>query len=103
VAESFQYKFALDPAKALANLTGHDVGFEQAVTIFRDALAVTECDDKHCDVEERWATLARNEIGLLLVVIHTFAATSANTASVRIISARKATKQEVRGYEAPAR
>jgi uncharacterized protein len=47
--------------------------------------------------------LGRSESGALLVVIHTFAEISANSATVRIISARRATKQEVRDYEAPAR
>lgn len=39
--------------------------------------------------------------GELLVVIHTFAETSTDSAAVRLISARKATKREIRDYEGP--
>jgi uncharacterized DUF497 family protein len=103
VAEGFRYQFAWDSAKANDNLAKHDIGFEQAATVFRDPLAVTVYDSEHSAAEERWATLGRSESGALLVVIHTFAETSANSATVRIISARRATKPEVRDYEAPAR
>jgi uncharacterized DUF497 family protein len=103
VAESFRYQFEWDSAKAHDNLTKHAIGFEQAATVFRDPLAVTVYDSEHSAAEERWATLGRSESGTLFVVIHTFAETSANSATVRIISARRATKKEVRDYEAPAR
>ena len=104
MAESFRYQFAWDSAKAHDNLAKHDVGFEQAATVFRDPLAVTVYDSEHsAAAEERWATLGRSESGTLFVVIHTFEETSINSATVRIISARRATKQEVRDYEAPAR
>jgi uncharacterized DUF497 family protein len=102
VAERFRYQFAWDPAKARDNLAKHDIGFEQAATVFRDPLAVTVYDSEHSAAEERWATLGRSESGALLVVVHTFAE-GPSGATVRIISTRRATKQEVRDYEVPAR
>jgi uncharacterized protein len=101
VAPRFRYQFAWDPAKAHDNLAKPDIVFEQAVTVFRDPLAVTVYQPSAA--EERWATLGRSESGALLVVIHTFSETSTNSAVVRIISARRATKQEVGDYEGPAR
>jgi uncharacterized protein len=78
--------------------------FEQVATVFRDPLAVKVDDSEHSvAAEERWATLGRSESGTLFAVIHTFEESSINSATVRIISARRATKQEVRDYEAPAR
>ena len=68
MAESFRYQFAWDPAKAHDNLAKHDIGFEQAATVFRDPLAVTVYDSEHSAAEERWATLGRSESGALLVV-----------------------------------
>ena len=50
-------------------------------------------------LEERWATLGRTENGKLLVVIHTFEETGATSATVRIISAREATRRERENYE----
>ena len=99
MAEQFQYQFAWDPAKAHANRAKHGVSFEQAATVFRDPLALSVYDAEHSAGEPRWATLGHSESGALLVVIHTFADTGASAAQVRIISARKATKQEVRAYE----
>lgn len=57
-------------------------------------------DEEYNEIEERWLTLGQSENGKLLVVIHTYQEISNNAASVRIISARPATKHEQRQYEA---
>lgn len=101
MAEPFRYEFAWDPAEANANVTKHGVSFEQGATVFRDPLAITIYDDEHSGDEERWVTVGRSENGELLVVIHTFSETSTDSAAVRLISARKATKREIRDYEGP--
>jgi uncharacterized DUF497 family protein len=98
-ASRFTYDFEWDPEKARANTTKHDVAFELAATVFRDPLALTVFDGEHSEAEERWATLGRTENGTLLVVTHTYGETSPESATVRIISARRATKQEIRDYE----
>lgn len=56
-------------------------------------------DEPHSESEERWATIGQGENGQYLVVIHTFAHTRPIDVTIRVISARKATKHEVRDYE----
>ena len=102
MAEPFVYAFEWDPAKAAENLAKHGIAFELAASVFRDRLALTVYDAEHSEADERWASVGRAEDGKLLVVIHSFEETSATSASVRIISAREATKRERENYqEAP--
>jgi hypothetical protein len=99
VAAPFVYAFEWDPAKAEENTAKHGVAFELAASVFRDPLTLTVYDEEHSEAEERWATLGRTENGRLLVVIHTFEETGAASATVRIISAREATRRERENYE----
>jgi uncharacterized protein len=96
---SAQLDFAWDPAKAASNLVKHGVAFDQAATVLADALALTVFDADHSQDEERWFTLGLAANGKLLAVAHTYTATGPDSARVRIISAREATKQERRQYE----
>ena len=94
-----QLEFTWDPAKAASNVTKHGAAFAQAATVLLDALALTVFDAEHSEFEERWFTLGISSEGRLLAVSHTYTATSADSARVRIISARKATRNERRQYE----
>lgn len=94
-----ELEFAWDPVKAAANLAKHGVAFAQAATVFADALALTVFDHEHSEFEERWFTLGTSSDGKLLAVSHTYTATGPATASVRIISAREANRNERRQYE----
>lgn len=93
------YNFEWDPHKARSNFQKHQISFDRATSVFRDPLAVSMVDDEHDDIEERWATLGQADNGQLLVVVHTFKERSGNIATIRIISARKATKSERQQYE----
>ena len=93
------FDFEWDDAKALANVAKHGVTFDQAATVFLDALALTVFDSAHSQHEERWFTLGHDAGGALLAVAHTYQATSPVSVRVRIISARPATKRERRFYE----
>lgn len=95
----FEYRFDWDPVKSQNNQQKHHIAFNLAVTVFNDPLAVSIPDDEHSDNEERWVMLGRARNGMLLVVAHTYHEARANTANVRIISARRATKHERRQYE----
>lgn len=98
--EHFAYLFEWDPEKAAENAAKHLVAFELAATVFRDPLHVAVYDDEHSDVEDRWVTLGRSENGKLLVVVHTFEeAPGGDSAKIRVISAREATRRERRDYE----
>ena len=87
-------KFLWDSAKATSNRMKHGVSFEEAQTVFYDPLAETNRDITHSDEEERYITIGYSLFGILLVVIHTDAGDT-----IRIISARRATKTEERRYE----
>lgn len=83
-----------DPLKAETNLKKHQVSFEEASTVFDDPLFITFLDIEHSDDEDRYITLGLSQRGRLLLIAHT----DRNNA-IRIISARKATKNERQFYE----
>ncbi|MEE4376922.1 MAG: BrnT family toxin [Candidatus Competibacteraceae bacterium] len=64
-----------------------------------DPLALTVFDEAHSETEERWFTLGQTEEGRLLVVAHTYQMLDANTARIRLSSAREATRRERQHYE----
>ncbi len=82
-----------DPAKAATNLQKHGISFADAVTVFSDEFALTIADD-FAD-EERFVTLGTDAFGRLLLISYTWR--GAHT--IRIISARKATRSERTQYE----
>ena len=100
--ESFNYYFEWDAAKAVSNQRKHGIGFELAATVFNDPLTLSIPDDEHSSAEDRWLTLGQAENGRLLVVAHTYCEIGIDAASIRIISARLATKHEQRQYETGA-
>ncbi|MHB1198267.1 MAG: BrnT family toxin [Polaromonas sp.] len=83
------FKFEWDDQKAASNLLKHGVSFDEAVSVFGDALALTFADTDHTDVEDRSRTYGISNKARLLVVIHT-----ERRNGIRIISARKATRYE---------
>lgn len=87
-------KFTWSPRKAALNQKKHSVGFEEAASVFGDLLAITFPDPDHAAREERWLTFGIAESGRLLVLSHF---DSGDT--IRIISAREATKHEREIYE----
>jgi uncharacterized DUF497 family protein len=87
-------KFEWDPAKASETLAKHGVSFEEAATVFRDALSQTGQDPDHSVGEERFITFGLSTSGRLLVVAHT-----ERGDTIRIISARLATPSERTIYE----
>jgi uncharacterized DUF497 family protein len=87
-------QFDWDARKAATNFDKHGVSFEEAATALRDALALTGEDPDHSAGERRFVTFGVASSGRLLVVAHAERGTT-----IRIISAREATKQERRVYE----
>ena len=90
--------FDWEPAKAASNATKHGVIFEEAMTVFRDPLARSILDPDHGAGEERWVTLGEASTGNLLVVVHTWVDMDGERSAVRIISARRPTRNEARQY-----
>jgi len=87
-------RFQWDAGKARSNLKKHGVSFEEAVTVFYDPLAATFDDPDHSHVECRLVTIGYSAQGRLLAVCHT-----ERRRSVRLISARTATKHERKRHE----
>jgi hypothetical protein len=87
-------KFEWDETKARSNLAKHGVSFEEAASVFGDPLALTFVDPDHSLGEKRWLTFGVSSSDRLLVVAH-----AERGRSIRIISARKATRQERGIYE----
>jgi uncharacterized protein len=99
VAQQFEYRFEWDPAKAERNTKDHSVTFEQAATVFLDASLLSQLDEEHGDEEERWISLGLDKSARFLVVCHTFRQINEQSATIRIYSARKATRRESKHYE----
>ena len=93
------FEFEWDPAKAASNLRKHKVDFELAATVFQDPFMQSILDEDHSEFEQRWMTMGRARDGRLLVVSHTDARTEGDKTSVRLISARPATRDEQRQFE----
>jgi hypothetical protein len=87
-------KFEWDPQKAINNLQKHQVDFDEASTIFDDPLFITFLDEEHSSNEERYITIGLSSKNRLLMVAHT-----ERIDTIRIISARKVTKNEEKFYQ----
>jgi uncharacterized DUF497 family protein len=99
VAKPFTYEFEWDPSKASDNLKKHKISFQRAATIFLDPDALSEFDEDESGDEDRWITLGLDRTGVLLVVCHTHRKENETSARIRLISARKPTKNEAKNYE----
>jgi uncharacterized DUF497 family protein len=87
--------FEWDPRKAATNARKHGVSFEDAQTVFADELAKLIDDPDHSGDEDRFVLLGLSASLRLLVVVHAW---RADGNVVRIISARKATREEQSQY-----
>lgn len=83
-----------DPEKAASNLRKHRVSFAHAEQALRDPFGIT-IEDLDSEGEPRLVTLGADSLGRILVVVHT-----PREDRVRIISARKASRNEARNYHA---
>jgi len=87
--------FVWDVTKAELNLKKHKIPFEEAQTVFTDPNARMIFDSEHSEEEDRFILLGINSALRLPVVCHCY---RENDMVIRIVSARKATKQERRQY-----
>jgi hypothetical protein len=82
-----------DPVKAKTNIKKHGIEFADAVGVFDDPDAIT-LEDPDSEGEQRFISIGLDILGRIIVVAYTYQGDE-----VRLISARKATKQEVGIYE----
>jgi len=85
--------FQFDPTKAKSNKKKHDVSFADAEGIFYDPLALHQQDIDYED-EERFVAIGMGNAGMVVVVVYT-----RRGKEIRLISARRATRREVKQYE----
>jgi uncharacterized DUF497 family protein len=90
--------FSWDETKNRANQKKHGVSFEAAILVFEDPLHLSRME-RVVDHEERWQTLGRAGGVVLLLVVHTWQERRGGEEHIRIISARRASKEERELYE----
>ena len=93
--------FEWDERKNQSNQKKHGVSFEEAVTVFFDPNQLSIPDIVHSEDEERWVTIGMSKKLKTLVVIH-LSLTDRSAQTIRVISARKADKEERTQYATSA-
>ena len=88
-------EFEWNKNKAETNKKKHGVSFSEATAVFGDPLELTIEDSVHSSGEYRFLSIGRSSTGNILVVSYT----EREQNLIRIISARKATKRELKYYE----
>jgi hypothetical protein len=86
--------FEYDVEKSRINQNKHGVSFDEAQTVFEDPWVMTILDPLHSIEEYRFVNLGYSNKGRLLIVIFTD-----RYDKIRIISSRKANKDERKQYE----
>jgi len=89
-------KFSWDEKKAQKNLAKHNISFEEAKTVFGDDNARLIDDPDHSEDEDRFILIGLSYALKVLTVVHCYRDDENN---IRIISARKSTKNEEKQYK----
>jgi uncharacterized DUF497 family protein len=87
--------FEWNKKKNEANLKKHGISFEEAKSVFYDQNAIEFFDEEHSHDEQRFLLLGFSDKLRLLIICHCFRKSDSR---IRIISARKATKNESKYY-----
>jgi uncharacterized protein len=81
-----------DPRKASSNFHKHGVSFDEAVTALFDPMVLC-IEDPAVRGESRWVLVGVSRLARVLTVVYTL-----RNERIRIISARKSTRREVKDY-----
>ncbi len=87
--------FEWDNEKNRINQKKHSISFEEAESVFYDDNAIQFWDEDHSDTEDRFLLLGRSSKMRILLIVHCY---REQESVIRIISARKATKNESKHY-----
>ncbi|MGN6625670.1 MAG: BrnT family toxin [Tepidisphaeraceae bacterium] len=90
-----ELRFVWGDNKATSNRRKHGVGFEEAQTIFNDPHLMLRPDIDHSVVEDRMQAIGMSDKSRILFVVYV----ELHEDFIRIISARKASRQEREEYE----
>ena len=86
--------FEWDKSKNITNIRKHGVSFIEAKTVFYGPNARVIADPNHSETEERFIIIGTSEKLHILTVCHCIR----DEDTIRIISARRATKKEINSY-----
>ena len=81
-----------DTEKADSNLKKHGVSFEEAMTVLLDPMALC-IEDRVAENESRWVLIGLSQVARMVTVVYTL-----RDERIRIISARKSTRREIKDY-----
>jgi uncharacterized DUF497 family protein len=90
--------FSWDTAKAIRNEAKHGVTFAESATVFADPEALDWQDMQHSAREDRFKRLGMSIAGRVLLVVYTIRRPRNAKETVRIISARQASRKERKAY-----
>lgn len=88
-------QFEWDEDKNELNKKKHRISFDEAKTVFYDPEALLIHDPDHSEDEERFIIMGISQTLRILVVCHCY---RSNEEVIRIISARKANRDEITQY-----
>jgi uncharacterized DUF497 family protein len=88
-------RFEWNDAKAAGNRRKHGVCFEEARSVFYDEKALRIPDPDHSEREDRFVMLGMSQRMRVLLVVHVF---REDDGVIRLISARRATKNDQQQY-----
>ena len=88
--------FEWDPNKNKQNQLKHNMSFEEAQSVFYDLDAIVFDDPEHSENEDRFLIVGLTTRARICIVSHCY---RSNDSIIRIISARKATKNEQKYYD----
>ena len=86
--------FEWDDEKELINIQKHGIDFTTAARVFKDENRLELYDEAHSETEDRYITIGIiDDVAYVVMVVYT-----ERNEAIRLISARKATKQERKMY-----
>jgi hypothetical protein len=90
--------FSWDAQKAISNYAKHGISFEEAAAVFSDPNALDWEDSGHSAHEQRSKRLGISLAGRVVLVVYTVRRSRRGQESIRIISARHASRKERKAY-----
>ncbi len=90
--------FSWDRLKAIVNFEKHGVSFEEAATTFSDPEGLDWEDSDHSTHEARRKRLGGSIDGRILLVVYTIRRAKDGKETIRVISARPASRKERQAY-----
>jgi uncharacterized DUF497 family protein len=90
--------FAWNARKAARNLEKHGVSFEEAATVFADPEALEWEDLEHSEGEIRFKRLGISALGRIVIIVYSYGRLKDAKETIRIITARRASRKEHKAY-----